>query len=106
MTADYLDSQNRGLALGAEIARGGEGVVFEVVSRQEIVAKVYHKEISTDKIPKLHRMVQMNSLVLGRIAAWPLDLVSIRPTHRPPDAQGDRPGQGHSQTLQSEKPPV
>jgi DNA-binding helix-hairpin-helix protein with protein kinase domain len=75
MTADYLDSQNRGLTLGAEIARGGEGVVFEVVSRQEIVAKIYHKEVTTDKIQKLQQMVQMNSLVLGRVAAWPLDLL-------------------------------
>src|SRR5262245_35315293 len=75
VTAIYLDSTNGRVALGAEIARGGEGAVFEIVARPEIVAKIYHKEITTEKAQKLRQMVQLNSPALDQLAAWPMDLL-------------------------------
>jgi DNA-binding helix-hairpin-helix protein with protein kinase domain len=75
MAATYLDSKSAGVTLGAEIARGGEGAIFEVVSRPEIAAKVYHKEVTAEKAQKLRQMVQMNSAGLNQLAAWPMDLL-------------------------------
>src|SRR5690348_3021699 len=75
MAGAYFDSRNTQVALGAEIARGGEGSIFEVLFRPGTVAKIYHKEIPAEKIQKLQRMVQMNPSVLIRLAAWPLDLL-------------------------------
>jgi DNA-binding helix-hairpin-helix protein with protein kinase domain len=75
VTATYLDSTNGRVALGAEIARGGEGAIFEIVARPEIVAKIYYKEITAEKAQKLRQMVPMNSPALGQLAAWPMDLL-------------------------------
>lgn len=59
--------------LGKELGRGGEGAVFDVAGRPDVVAKLYHKIVRPDHASKLKVMVSMANERLARIAAWPLD---------------------------------
>jgi serine/threonine protein kinase len=51
-------SNREQITLGAEIARGGEGAVFEIVGDLSIVAKIYHaNKMPPDQVDKLKAMV-------------------------------------------------
>jgi serine/threonine protein kinase len=73
---------NRGLiTLGAEIARGGEGAVYEILEEPSVVAKIYHgNSITVEQVHKLKAMVAnppddpMRKQGLASIA-WCLDLL-------------------------------
>ena len=45
------------IVLGKELARGGEGVVFEVEGDSEIAAKMYHQGKAADRREKVSAMV-------------------------------------------------
>src|ERR1700743_11208 len=62
------------VALGSEIARGGEGVIYEVRG-SPLVAKVYLKEPDAEKVAKITAMTAVASEPLMKIAAWPIDLL-------------------------------
>lgn len=65
------DAQGREVVLGAELGRGGEGSVYEIVGSQDRVAKVYHERVSRGKEAKLIAMAGLTSDALVRIGAWP-----------------------------------
>lgn len=67
-----VDKQGRPVPLGAEIGRGGEGTVYELAGRTDIVAKLYHEPLSVDKAAKLAAMAAISSERLLKVAAWPL----------------------------------
>jgi len=69
-------SSSRGqIQLGAELGRGGEGAVYEVVGIPGTVAKVYHKPASSEKAEKLSVMVSMATPQLLALTAWPTDVL-------------------------------
>ena len=47
------DAQGRVVALGKKLGTGGEGAVCELGSDGRLVAKVYHKPVSSEKSEKL-----------------------------------------------------
>ena len=57
-------------------ATGGEGAVFDVVGRSDLVAKLYNKPQSRDRCDKLHAMAKLCSPELLKIAAWPTATLS------------------------------
>jgi len=61
--------------LGSEIARGGEGAIYEVQGTS-LAAKVYLKEPDPQKIAKITAMTTVAVESLTRISAWPTDIVS------------------------------
>lgn len=61
--------------LGAEIGRGGEGVVYEIVGHVDQAAKLYLSPIDSIKAAKLQTMVYKRTEALTKLAAWPSDLV-------------------------------
>jgi DNA-binding helix-hairpin-helix protein with protein kinase domain len=63
------------LALGGEIASGGEGRVFDVLGDSSRVVKIYHAPCEARRQDKLVAMVQMRTSALELVAAWPIDLV-------------------------------
>lgn len=67
------------VALGRELAKGGEGRIHELVGRPEFVAKVYHERPSPDKAAKLEAMVAARTDELVRISAWPVELLRSSP---------------------------
>jgi DNA-binding helix-hairpin-helix protein with protein kinase domain len=52
-------------------AVGGEGAVFDVQGRPDLVAKLYSKPQSKDRCDKLRAMAKLCSPDLVKIAAWP-----------------------------------
>lgn len=73
--ANVFDRQGQPVTLGAEIAKGGEGAVYEIAGRADIVAKIYHKPPTPDKAAKLSAMSMLPAERLLSIAAWPLSTV-------------------------------
>ncbi|MCX8500549.1 MAG: hypothetical protein ORO03_02475, partial [Alphaproteobacteria bacterium] len=63
------------LILGEPIGRGGEGMVYAVVNRPEIAAKVYLQPQSPEKTAKLEAMVRLQSPILAGLTAWPQELL-------------------------------
>lgn len=52
-------------------ATGGEGAVFDVVGRPDLVAKLYSKPQSKERCDKLRAMAKAWNTDLQKIAAWP-----------------------------------
>ena len=67
------------LELGPSLGRGGEGSVHEIAGRPGFVAKVYHQPIGGDKALKLDSMARQAHPGLLEIAAWPVDVLRVRP---------------------------
>ncbi len=61
------------LALGEQLAVGGEGVVFAVDTAE--VAKLYHQPPTAQKVAKLKAMAQASTPRLLRMTAWPTDVI-------------------------------
>ena len=57
-------------------AVGGEGAVFDVVGRPDLVAKLYSKPQSKERCDKLRAMARLCSPDLLKIAAWPTATLS------------------------------
>jgi DNA-binding helix-hairpin-helix protein with protein kinase domain len=52
-------------------AIGGEGSVYDVLSRPDVVAKIYNKPQSKERCEKLRAMSKLCTTDLLKIAAWP-----------------------------------
>ncbi|WP_437187811.1 hypothetical protein SH668x_001222 [Planctomicrobium sp. SH668] len=57
-------------------ATGGEGAVFDVVGRPDLVAKLYSKPQSKERCEKLRAMAKLCNPDLLKIAAWPTATLS------------------------------
>ena len=57
-------------------AVGGEGAVFDVLGRPDLVAKLYSKPQSKERCDKLRAMAKLCSPDLLKIAAWPTATLS------------------------------
>jgi DNA-binding helix-hairpin-helix protein with protein kinase domain len=73
-----LDSRGAPVPLGGELGRGGEGTVFAVANRPEVVAKVYHRAVDPEHAAKLAAMTGLKTDRLLRLAAWPVDILQDR----------------------------
>lgn len=73
-TPQVLDRTGR-VSLGPELARGGEGAVYEVAGRPEMVAKIYHEEVSPTRAAKLEAMLALRNPALANLTAWPTDIL-------------------------------
>jgi DNA-binding helix-hairpin-helix protein with protein kinase domain len=69
-TPKLYDSHGQPVALGSQVAVGGEGAIYSLPGNPRCVAKVYHKP-SAYKAEKLSAMAQDSSPELLKIAAWP-----------------------------------
>lgn len=66
-------------ALGAVLGRGGEGEVRDVVTRPDLVAKIYNQRPTGERVDKLVAMVRVAAPDLAGVAAWPVDTLHDRP---------------------------
>src|SRR4051812_4513293 len=74
-TGSLLAGGNMEYRLDNLIAEGGEGKVYAVKGRDDVVAKVY-KELDLGRKEKLSVMTQRGSRSLRRVCAWPLSALS------------------------------
>ena len=64
--------------LGQQIGAGGNGVVYAVARRPELVAKIQKQVLSTHDIDKLDVLVRAATPDLLSVAAWPIDCLKSR----------------------------
>lgn len=76
MTHDIVDSKGNIIAIGPELSRGGEGVVY-VVS-ETLLAKLYTRHPSVQREQKLRWMVEKRHRELDAVAAMPSELLYRR----------------------------
>ncbi len=75
MAALTLKGSSGRIVLGRELGRGGEGSVYDVAGRTDLVAKVYHRPPSSQKSQKLLLMPKMADPRLLALTAWPIDVL-------------------------------
>src|SRR6516165_7397471 len=61
--------------LGQEIGAGGNGVVYTVSRRPELVVKIQKHALSRDDLEKLDLLARAATPDLLSVAAWPMDLI-------------------------------
>ena len=64
--------------LGQQIGAGGNGIVYTVARRPELVAKIQKHALSRDDIDKLDVLVRAATPDLLTVAAWPMDCLKNR----------------------------
>jgi DNA-binding helix-hairpin-helix protein with protein kinase domain len=74
-----FDHHHRPIALGAKLGSGGEGAVFELAGVKDLVAKIYHKPPTAEKLEKLRAMVALADPQLTKFASWPVATAHERP---------------------------
>jgi len=70
---EFLTGAGSKITVGREIARGGEGSVFEVHGSAHVVAKLYHHLPDKRKQNKLRFMSANGSDSLHSFTTWPKD---------------------------------
>lgn len=76
MVSVVLDASGSPLRLGAKLGDGGEGTVFEVASRNGLVAKIYHNVLDATKQNKIRDMVPLGDAKLLNFTAWPMEVLT------------------------------
>jgi len=78
-----LTGSRSGLAykLGQEIGAGGNGIVYTVSRRPELVAKIQKHALSQHDVDKLDVLVRAATPELLSVAAWPTDLLKAPNGH-------------------------
>src|SRR5215831_18937010 len=74
-----FDLAGRSLHLGSELGSGGEGAVYELRDRSDVVAKLYHKPLDPEKSAKIASMAKFTNERLLKLAAWPTEPIRIGP---------------------------
>ena len=72
-----LDSAGRPLQLGPQLGSGGEGTVFELRDRSDLVVKLYHKILDAQKAAKIASMAKSANERLLKLTAWPTEPIRI-----------------------------
>lgn len=75
---DIVNGRGQAVRLGRELARGGEGAVFEVAADGNLVAKIYHAVPTREKADKIRIMAGLRSDRITKLTAWPMELLSKR----------------------------
>jgi DNA-binding helix-hairpin-helix protein with protein kinase domain len=75
----FYNAGGQRVELGRELGRGGEGAVFALLARSDQVAKVYIRNLDSDKQSKLRLMPAKANPRLLEFAAWPLDTLHSKP---------------------------
>lgn len=78
---EFYTSNQEIIRLAKELGRGGEGAVFEVVGRPELVAKIYHEPVSPDKAAKLQYMAACHDEQLLQLTAWVSEVLFEQSNH-------------------------
>lgn len=70
-----IDDAGTAVAVGTLLGEGGEGAVWDIPSRRDLVAKVYHRPLSKDRADKIRAMTPLRTDALSKLTAWPVGLL-------------------------------
>ena len=68
-----FDPAGRPLHLGSQLGSGGEGAVYELRDRSDVVVKLYHKPLGPEKSAKIAAMAKFGNERLLKLTAWPTE---------------------------------
>lgn len=71
MSTPQVRGKDGPVRLGALLAKGGEGAVYEVAGRPDRVAKIYLKDVTPERADKLLAMQGLLTPRLAALTAWP-----------------------------------
>ena len=74
-TRIFYNSQLEAIRLGRQIGTGGEGTVYEIQGKSDLVAKIYHEPPSPEKAEKLVALARIGAERLFNLSAWPMDVL-------------------------------
>jgi DNA-binding helix-hairpin-helix protein with protein kinase domain len=72
-----FDLAGRPLNLGPELGSGGEGAVYELRDRSDVVVKHYHKSLEPAKALKIATMAKFGNDRLLSLTAWPSEPIRV-----------------------------
>lgn len=72
-----FDLAGRPLSLGSELGSGGEGAVYELRDRSDVVVKLYHKSLEAGKASKIASMAKFGNERLLKLTAWPTEPIRV-----------------------------
>jgi DNA-binding helix-hairpin-helix protein with protein kinase domain len=72
-----FDSAARRVHLGSQLGSGGEGSVYELRDRSDLVVKLYHKILEADKAAKIASMAKFSNERLLKLTAWPTEPIRV-----------------------------
>ncbi len=72
-----FDLAGRPLHLGSELGSGGEGAVYELRDRSDVVVKLYHKPLDPEKSAKIATMAKFGNQRLLKLTAWPSEPIRV-----------------------------
>lgn len=75
---DILNEAGQSLTLGSRLGGGGEGDVWDIPAKPELVAKIYHGALTADRAAKIQAMSAFRTEALLRLTAWPAGLLRHR----------------------------
>src|SRR6516164_6695190 len=78
VSLQLFDTAGRPLYVGSEIGSGGEGSVFEVRDRSDLVVKLYRKTLEPGKASKIASMAKIVYERLLKLTAWPIEPIHVR----------------------------
>jgi DNA-binding helix-hairpin-helix protein with protein kinase domain len=72
-----FDLAGRTLHLESQLGSGGEGAVYELRDRSDVVIKVYHKPLDPEKSSKIAAMARFGNERLLKLTAWPTEPIRV-----------------------------
>jgi len=82
MHETFFNSKGEIVRFGQRVGAGGEGGVYEVQDRDDLVAKVYYEMPPAEKAEKLIALTRFGSERLRGLSAWPIDVLRDRRNDR------------------------
>jgi DNA-binding helix-hairpin-helix protein with protein kinase domain/Tfp pilus assembly protein PilF len=79
MSRIFYISQQEIIRPSRKIGIGGEGQVYEVQGRDDLVVKLYHELPTMEKAEKLVALSRLGTERLLKLSAWPVDVVRDKP---------------------------
>ncbi|WP_315769090.1 protein kinase domain-containing protein [Bradyrhizobium sp. SZCCHNR2012] len=80
---EVIDLSGREIHLDALIGQGGEGAVYGIRSSEDLVAKVYHRPLTSDRAAKIQLMSSLSNGILNQVSAWPTGLLLAKSGRAP-----------------------
>jgi DNA-binding helix-hairpin-helix protein with protein kinase domain len=72
-----FDVAGQPLYLGPKVGSGGEGAIYELSDRSDVVVKLYHKSLDPEKSAKIATMAKFGNERLLKLTAWPIEPIRV-----------------------------
>ena len=78
MSPELIEQTGRTVRTGRLLGKGGQGSVYDVAGRPDVVAKIFHQPVSREQAQKLALMTGLSNPQILKIASWPMATLHAR----------------------------